>query len=52
MGGNASTVDVLGISARYTGAQVSPYLALVIPLDKDISEFMSVAVTAGAQFRL
>ena len=52
MGGSASTADVLGISARYTSAQVSPYLAVVIPLDKDISEVMSVAVTAGAQFRL
>jgi hypothetical protein len=52
MNGSASTADVLGISARYTSGQVSPYLAVVIPLDEDLTGFLSVAVTAGAQFRL
>jgi hypothetical protein len=52
MGGNSSTADVLGISARYTSGQVSPYVAVVIPLDEDLSDALSIAVTAGAQFRL
>jgi hypothetical protein len=52
MGRDSNTIDVLGVSARFTSGQVSPYLGVVIPLDDDLSGILSVAVTAGAQFRL
>jgi hypothetical protein len=52
MTSNTITLDAIALSARLNAGAVSPYLALVIPLDSDISDFFDFAVTAGAEIRL
>lgn len=48
---NGSTLSAFALSARYTAGTVSPYLALVVPVDHDISQFLKLAVTAGVEIR-
>lgn len=46
------TLNALAFSARLTRGAVSPYIAVVIPLDEDISDSFTFAATAGADLRI
>ena len=47
----SSTLSAFAVSARFTAGTVSPYLAFVVPVDHDISQFLKLAVTAGVEIR-
>jgi hypothetical protein len=46
------TLNALALSARLTNGAVSPYIAVVVPLDSDISDLFTFAATAGAELRI
>jgi hypothetical protein len=50
-GGSSSTLNALAVSARYTANGVSPYLAVTLPLDEDVTELFDYSVTAGIEIR-
>jgi hypothetical protein len=47
-----STFNAVAVSARATGGAVSPFAAVVIPVDDDVREVVDFSVTAGIDFRL
>jgi hypothetical protein len=49
--GSASMLNAVAVSARFTAGTASPYLALAVPIDHDISQFLVLAVTAGVEIR-
>jgi hypothetical protein len=54
-GGSSSdsvTLDAFAVSARLNARPLSPYVALVVPVDDDLSSILGFMLTAGAEFRL
>jgi hypothetical protein len=49
--GNSGVLDAIAVSTRLTTSNVSPYLAVALPIDHDISAFVDVAVTLGVEIR-
>ena len=49
---NSITFNSIAVSARADAGIVSPYLAVVIPVENDSSQFIDFAITAGADFKL
>lgn len=49
---DAVTFNSIAVSARADADIVSPYLAVVIPVEHDSSDLIDFAVTAGADFKL
>jgi hypothetical protein len=47
-----ATLNALAFSARLSQGPVLPYIAVVIPLDKDISDTLTFAATAGAELKI
>lgn len=48
---DAATLSALALSARYTVNGVSPYLAVTVPIDEDLTELFDYAVTTGIEIR-
>lgn len=49
---NGGTLSSIALSTRANGGAVSPYLAVVVPIESDTSDVIDFAVTLGADFRL
>jgi hypothetical protein len=48
----AITFNTLALSVRFDTASVSPYLAVTIPLEQDLSDFMTIGATLGVDVKL
>jgi hypothetical protein len=46
------TFNLAAVSARFDAGSVLPYIALLVPLEKDTSDVIDFAVTAGADFKI
>jgi hypothetical protein len=49
---NADSLTNFAIAGRYAKGNVNPYLAIVIPLDDDVSDAMDFALTVGLDAKL
>lgn len=46
------TLNTVAVSARANAGTVSPYLGIILPIDKDERDLIDFAVTAGVDFKL
>jgi hypothetical protein len=51
-GRDGSTLNAVALSARATGGAVSPFAAVIIPVDDDVRELVDFSITAGVDFKL
>lgn len=47
-----TTLNALALSARVSAGAVSPYFAVLIPLDDNTTKLFSIAATGGAEIRM
>lgn len=50
--GSGGTLNAAAVSARADAGMVSPYLAVVIPIEHDTSDLVDLAVVVGADFKI
>jgi len=51
-GQGGATLSDLAVAVRFAGRVASPYVAVVVPIEDDISGVIDFAITAGVDFKL